>query len=252
LQFKQAIKRLIRDTVRKAGYSIMKYPVSPFRTMPVFDLSVRYLMTVKGNALQFVQIGANDGVFGDPLREYVIKFPWRGILVEPQPAVFERLCANYESQKERLIFENVAISDHSGRITMYGPKNANPGSYETTVASVDPRVTGKQLRKSKGQFDAYAVPCLSLNDLLGKHQMSCLDILQIDVEGHEFKILSTLDLSRFTPLLIQFECGHLSPADVDQIVRYLTKANYRVMYGGIQSDSLAFHESFPLDGIRSN
>jgi FkbM family methyltransferase len=248
---KQAMKRLIRDAARKAGFSIMKYPVSPFRIMPMFDLSVRYLMAVKGNNLQFVQIGANDGVFGDPLREYVVKFPWRGILVEPQPAVFERLRANYDTQKERLIFENLAISDHSGQITMYGPKrdHADPTAYETTVTSVDSKVTGKQLRRSRGQLEALKVPCLTLNGLLEKHQMNSPDVLQIDVEGHEFKILSNLDLSRFTPLMIQFECGHLSASDIDQTVQRLTKANYRVMYGGIQSDTLAFHENFPLNAI---
>lgn len=251
MQFKPAIKRIIRDTFRKAGFSIMKYPSSPYRVMPIFDLSVRYLMAVKGKGLQFVQIGANDGLYGDPLHQYITRFPWSGILVEPQPTVFDRLRANYDGEKERLVFENVAISDHSGQITMYGPngKGTDAGDSETTVASVHPGVTGKQLSKRKSQLNAFTVPCLTLNDLLAKHRLYFWDILQIDVEGHEFKILSTLDLSRFTPLLIQFECGHLSPPDIDRTVQYLAKANYRVMYGGIQSDSLAFHESFPLDSI---
>jgi FkbM family methyltransferase len=250
LQLKPAIKRIIRDTFRKAGFNIMKYPSSPYRTMPIFDLSVRYLMAVKGMGLQFVQIGANDGVYGDPLREYVTKFPWCGILVEPQPAVFNKLRNNYDGEKERLVFENVAIGDHSGQVTMYAPNStSSDGDFETTVASVDPGVAGKQLSKRKSQLKAFTVPCLTLNDLLAKHRLYCWDILQIDVEGHEFKILSSLDLSRFTPLLIQFEHGHLSAPDIDRTVQYLAKANYRVLYGGIQSDSLAFHESFPLDSI---
>jgi FkbM family methyltransferase len=251
VQFRQAIKGVIRNTFRKAGFSIMKYPSSPYRTMPIFDLSVCYLMGVKGKALQFVQIGANDGVFGDPLRRYITRFPWRGILVEPQPAVFDKLRSNYQGEKDRLAFENIAISNHTGQITMYGPsgKEADTGGFETTVVSVDAAVAGKQLKKRKGQLKAFTVPCLTLNELLEKYELTSWDILQIDVEGHEFKILSTLDLSRFSPLLIQFECGHLSPADLDGIVRYLAKADYRIMYGGIQSDSLAFHKNFPLDLI---
>ena len=231
----------------------MKYPVSPFPTMPIFDLSVQYLMAVKGEALEFVQIGANDGVYGDPLHEYVVKFPWRGILVEPQPDIFERLRANYDDQKERLIFENLAISDHSGQITMYRPKRSHEDrtTFETSVSSVNPEVTGKQLRKSKNELEAFSVPCDTLNGLLEKHRFDSVDVLQIDAEGHELRILNTLDLSRFTPLLVQFECGHLSPAEIDQTMQYLAKNNYRMMYGGIQLDSLAFHETFPLSGIAS-
>lgn len=250
-QYQQTVKRMIRNTARQAGFSIMKYPVSPFPVMPIFDLSVQYLMAVKGKALQFVQIGANDGVYGDPLRAYVTQFPWRGILVEPQRDVFAKLCANYDAEKERLIFENIAISDHLGDITMYGPRKngSDTTTYETTVSSADPRIAGKQLKKSKGEMEAFTVPCLTLNALLNKHQISHFDLLQIDVEGHELKILSTLDLSKFIPLIIQFECGHLSPGDVERIVQYLTRNHYRVLYGGIQMDTLAYHESFPLENF---
>lgn len=248
MEYKFAMKKIIRNTARRAGFSIMKYPASPFPVMPVFRICVQYLMAAKGEVLQFVQIGANDGVFGDPLRDFVVKFPWRGIVIEPQPEVFSKLRANYDAQKERLILENVAISDHSGTITMYALKKeqgANLTTLETSASSADPRIAGKQLHSNCLQ--AFTVPCLTLNDLLDKHSMTAIDILQIDVEGHEFKILSALDFSRYTPLLIQFETGNLSPKEIDRTVQCLTKSNYRIFYGGIQMDTLAIHKSFPLD-----
>ena len=246
MQYKLVIKSFVRNTARRAGFSVMKYPVSPFHVMSVFDLSVQYLMAVKGKALQFVQIGANDGIFGDPLRKYVVKFPWRGILVEPQPEVFARLRTNYDAEKERLIFENLAISDHAGVITMYGPRRngTRPTEYETSVSSADRRIARLQL--GTAGLEAFTVPCLTLSDLLEKHRMNSIDILQIDAEGHEFKIISGLDLSRFSPLIIQFESGHMSPNDIDRTVQCLTRSNYRVLYGGIQIDTLAFSERFPL------
>jgi FkbM family methyltransferase len=202
-------------------------------------------MAVNGKALQFVQIGANDGVYGDPLRKYVTSFPWRGILVEPQQDVFMQLRSNYDAEKERLVFENVAISDHSGQITMYRGKHR--AIWENSVVSADPETTGRQLRAAGRELEAFTVPCLTLNELLEKHQIYTFDVLQIDAEGHEFKILSTLDLSRFTPLLIQLEHFHMSRRDVDRTVQYLTNGNYRVHYGGHQIDTLAFHETFPLE-----
>src|SRR5437773_4508030 len=54
----------------------------------------------------FVQIGASDGVRSDPIHQYVTKYHWRGVLVEPQRDVFRSLCANYSAETQ-LRFENV-------------------------------------------------------------------------------------------------------------------------------------------------
>ena len=43
----------------------------------------------------FLQIGAYDGVAGDPLRPIILDDErWSGVLVEPQPSAFERLKQN--------------------------------------------------------------------------------------------------------------------------------------------------------------
>ena len=44
----------------------------------------------------FIQVGANDGITGDDLRKYILKYQWHGILVEPVPYVFDRLIKNYK------------------------------------------------------------------------------------------------------------------------------------------------------------
>src|SRR5262245_12222347 len=64
----------------------------------------------------FVQIGAYDGVAGDPIRSLVLESNgWRGVMVEPQPSAFNRLRRNYSDQASRLTFLNVAISDGIGK-----------------------------------------------------------------------------------------------------------------------------------------
>src|SRR5205814_148392 len=67
-----------------------------------------------------VQIGAHDGATmgQDPLRHELLSRPWRGILVEPVPPVFERLKANYRANP-RLIFENAAIAESDGVRDLY-------------------------------------------------------------------------------------------------------------------------------------
>ena len=36
----------------------------------------------------FIEVGANDGIYLDPLYPYIIKNNWSGILIEPNHIVF--------------------------------------------------------------------------------------------------------------------------------------------------------------------
>ena len=66
-------------------------------------------------AATLVQIGANDGIVDDPLREFLLRGLWRGVLVEPVPYLFERLRRNYSSRPD-LAFANVAIASQRGHM----------------------------------------------------------------------------------------------------------------------------------------
>jgi hypothetical protein len=45
--------------------------------------------------IQFVQIGASDGLHSDPIREFVVRDAWSGVFMEPLPYSFARLKKNY-------------------------------------------------------------------------------------------------------------------------------------------------------------
>lgn len=197
----ELLKQLIRNLASRYGFNIMKYPSSQFCTVPVFDLSVQLLMAVQGPMLQFVQVGANDGCLVDPLRKYILKFPWHGIVVEPQPDVFARLLSNYDAVKERLIFENVAIADGADQVIMYRAKICDPRdeAYASSVVSMNPRLTAKMMHMRRSQLEPLSVRCTTLDKLISQHRMPHLDILQIDAEGQDFSVLKTLDLSTTAP-----------------------------------------------------
>lgn len=61
---------------------------------PTYDFLNRFSRTRRGK-VNFIQIGANDGLRNDPVREFIIRDRWQGILVEPLPAVFAMLQHNY-------------------------------------------------------------------------------------------------------------------------------------------------------------
>ena len=243
----EALKQAIRNAARPFGLAVMKHPTSPFRPISVFDLCVQFLMSVRGTNLKFIQVGANDGVFNDPLRRYILEFPWRGILVEPQPDVFAKLRANYAESGDRLIFENAAIAAGTSEIKMYRPSSSVPNAvYANSVSSINEKLTARQLGLKKGDLEQISVPCATLDQLIEKHGMTDIDLLQIDAEGYDFKVLRTLDLSKQSPLIIQFEHGQLQYSEVDEVVQYLSRHNYSILYGGRQIDTVAIHASYPL------
>jgi FkbM family methyltransferase len=238
------IKTLLRKAAACVGYEIRKAPLPGFLPARIFDLVVQYVILTRGESLRFIQVGANDGRYGDPLRRYVLKYPWKGILVEPQPEVYEALKLNYAGLEDRLFFENVAISTDAGGMTLYRARNTferegEATRYAASVASSDRRVTSKQLGLSPHDLEKVEVPTARLDDLVSKYAFEDFELLQIDTEGHDWHVLQTLDLSRVRPLVIQFEHGHLRPKELGRAVAHLNSHGYLVYYGGHQSDTLA-------------
>ena len=246
-----SILNLIRKQFRKRGFIIQKYPASDFGTLPVFDICVEFMMSRIGTDIDFIQIGANDGIFRDPLRKYILNYPWRGVLVEPQADIFEKLRLNYSDVIDRLIFENCAISNRIQELSMFRRKSQNGTSCRevlaSSVVSSSSQVVASQLGVKKSELEEIKVPCLTLDALVSRHEMRNLDLLQIDAEGHDFEVISTMDLSQTKPSLIQLEHGHLRPAEISQLVTYLNKNNYDVLYGGYQADTVAMHSELLMN-----
>ena len=241
----QRAKRYLQSAMRRRGIDVRKAPAS-FEPIPVFRLAVEALMARHGEALNFVQVGANDGVFGDPLRPYVLTRGWRGVLVEPQLAVFERLKANYAECADRLVFENLAISSLD-KLTLYLPPthlgDRDP-THAHSIVSSDASVIARQIDMPESQLHRVDVPAMTLDALLRRHSITKLDLLQIDAEGYDWEVLQTLDLSRVSPSLIQLETGHLTRSALTSAAKHLNDSGYLIYYGGLQGDTLAMKREF--------
>jgi len=58
-----------------------------------------------GPDLAFIQIGAFDGMTADPLRKYIEKYGWRGVLVEPQARAANKLRELYAGSHRIVILQ---------------------------------------------------------------------------------------------------------------------------------------------------
>lgn len=245
-----SLKGVVRNRLLEHGVEVRKAPTFRYQALPIFDLCVQYLMLKRGAQLRFVQVGANDGVFGDPLRHYVLNYAWTGVLVEPQPAVFQLLKKNYASQAN-LNFENVAISSLAGSISLYlPPAEAVEPTYAQSVASAKAAITARQLGLKARELVEISVPCMTLNALCEKYNMTEFDVLQIDTEGYELEVIKSLDFKRCDVALIQFEHGHLNRQQCDSMARHLESSGYDLYWGGHQSDSIALKQGLLENSLK--
>jgi|SRR3954447_2864734 FkbM family methyltransferase len=191
----------------------------------------------------FIEIGSNDGVQHDHLRPFILARPWKGIMVEPVPYVFERLRSNYGGF-DRIALENAAIGDHDGQMTFYYLADAGPeererlpswydalGSFsrETVLAHAD------EIPEIDRRVVAADVPCLTLESLCRRHHVDRLDLLLVDTEGYDWEIIKTVDFEARHPRVLIYEHFHLQPADRAACREHLERAGYEVMEEGFDT-----------------
>jgi FkbM family methyltransferase len=190
----------------------------------------------------FVQIGAYDGVAGDPIRSLVLENEgWSGVMVEPQPHAFNRLCRNYLAQASRLQFLNVAISDAEGEKTLFAipeteQKRLGLSDWSGEVASFN----AEHLRYHfpHARLASYRVKTMTFAEAAELLPGGRVDVVIIDTEGHEPTIIESIDLERHAVKFIIYEHKHLSRSGCSAVENKLRKHGFALKAFG--SDTIAY------------
>ena len=158
----------------------------------------------------FIEIGSADFNTLLPLA----KNGWNGIIVEPNTELINNL-----EVLDNVIYENIAITDDEGvgvqELKYYDPKTTL-GSWRRGVSNLrwgygtDPvydifrrpgnRHWVKDLRVQK-------ISCITLDNLLEKHNVEHIDFLKVDTEGYEYKIFESYSWN-ILPEILQIEIAH--------------------------------------------
>jgi len=179
--------------------------------------------------MTFIEVGANNGVDNDPIRGWVEKYNWNGVLIEPVKKVFNELKKNYEGIEE-VYFENVAISNSDNKFAiMYKPKSSK-------IASLD-----KNHTPMKGKYKEIKVESKKLNDIVEVYNISNLDLLNIDAEGYDFEVIKSLDFYKCRPKIIHYEHRHLGDIK-NNCENYLLKNGYFLCWN--RNNTVAIDKEF--------
>lgn len=180
----------------------------------------------------FVQVGSNDGLQLDPLREEIRFWKWPGIMIEPVPYIFERLRLNY-GDRPGISLENVAIADTDGTRDFYflpeAPDDAGLPAWYGALGSFRKDVVLSHRNHIPDIDDRLAtiqVPCLTFDALCRKHDVAGIDVLHIDTEGYDYEIIKLADLARWRPKVLMFEHLHLDPGSYAECLRHVRSHGY--------------------------
>jgi FkbM family methyltransferase len=167
------LKASVQRCVKVFGYRLDKLKDTVKAPIDMLDL---LLTKVSADRPDFfcVQNRANNGLTDDPIRQFVAKYHWHGVLVEPQPQVFQQLLKNYEQEKQ-LTFENAAIADKNGTARLFVADHRDENADLTVFASLkkDVLIRGLDNPKAAGlEVQEVEVTALSVQALIAKHQIT--------------------------------------------------------------------------------
>ncbi|AOS45506.1 hypothetical protein Verru16b_02587 [Lacunisphaera limnophila] len=167
-----------------------------------------------------VKIGSNDGFQDDPTAALLISRPlMRCVFVEPVPHLLDgaRRCWG---NSPRFTYLAAAVNDGSPATFYYVDPAAKSLFPDLTV---EPDLLGSLDRNhilkhpDCARLEPYirALPLrgLTLEGVFAQGGVSHLDVLHIDAEGWDWKILRQLDLSIRQPTFIIMEYIHLDPTE---------------------------------------
>jgi FkbM family methyltransferase len=233
---KSALRKALNRFAAATGWSAVRKP-RPLWTQPESELFPTLDLVLahytQSNAEPFcLQIGAFDGVTGDPIYPLVEKYSLRGILVEPQAPAFEKLRANYSRFGDRFRLVNAAIAPADGTRPLYRIRQGAPGpDWLPQVASFDKHVVLKH-KFASPDLESFLVTenviCVSFTTLLREYADQQIEVLQIDAEGYDAEILRMFDVRRHRPAIVHYEHMHLKRNENEPLVRELMDLGYKV------------------------
>ena len=189
----------------------------------------------------FLQIGANDGVFNDPIHSYVVFYNLKGYCLEPIDLYYNKLVHTYKNNKE-IVPINVAIYEKSGKINLY--KHIEDSSAENWTIGMSSVVADHYIRNGieASKMEIIEVDALTFEDFFNLYPIKNIDFLQVDVEGYDYHIIKMFPFDKYKPKIIQFEHGmsnnFMTKEQLSELISYLMNLDYKIITK--EFDLLAF------------
>jgi FkbM family methyltransferase len=143
----------------------------------------------------YIELGALDGILYSNTKFFEDSLNWTGILIEPHPDKFKFLQKN---RPNNLLFNDL-ISCHTDPLEFrYFIDNihlAAVSGVENTLSQLHfESFFNKEWYKIEPQTTTFIKPT-TLSEIVKQTKFTHIDLLSLDVEGHEYEVLTSWDFS---------------------------------------------------------
>ncbi len=181
------------------------------------------LKRLNRQCISFCDIGANDPYLFS--NTYLLERTFqigRGVLVEPNPLLAKKI----KNERPKSLCVNCGITD-----------TGKEEALNFFVMSADTLSSFSRDEVNEYEKIGYLVEaeelvvCKDINDVLEKCFDGVIDVISIDTEGFDLRIVKKLNFEKYRPLILCIEtCGFNSGKDEDglEIIKYMEQIGYFV------------------------
>ena len=213
--FITAIKFLLVKIVNKLLGGIQRFHYSQTGE----DIIISTLLDQKKEGF-YVEVGCNHPYhFSNTFSLYMKG--WNGICIDAN----QKLLENFKKVRplDNVIY--AAVSDEEIIVPLYL-------SEESLVSTIHNSFRESWLEEWSDKSHIIEVKTKTLDNILMENNINNqIDLLCIDVEGHDFEVLKSINLLHYQPKLIVIEMHefNLESVDSSEIYLYLKEHNYRLL-----------------------
>lgn len=138
----------------------------------------------------YIELGALDGVLYSNTKFFEDNLNWKGILIEPQPYKFKDLTIN---RPNNYLFNNLVSCSTDEVLFRYFLDNySGVSGVENTLPKEHFRNFFDSINEPQGRI---IIKPKTLTEIVKSTDIKHIDLLSLDVEGHEYEVLLSWDFS---------------------------------------------------------
>tara|TARA_Y100001936_G_scaffold35732_1_gene33795 strand:- start:777 stop:1520 length:744 start_codon:yes stop_codon:yes gene_type:complete len=193
----------------------------------------------QNNISNLIQIGANDGKRHDHLNYFIKKFKINSVLVEPITDCFNELKKNYLDYNF-VKLENSAIGVNNELSYLFQVNKKGLNFYHDDIKGLNSFDINHLLKHGvkKKHINKTKISSISILELIRKYNINQLDLLCVDTEGYDDKIVNEFLISTNLKPLIIFEYIHIKNKSLKELLNLLNTKNYK--FFSIKEDLICF------------
>lgn len=188
-----------------------------------------------------IQVGSNDGISNDHLRDFIKDTACNVYLIEPLPFLVKKLRELYKDHGNVKVLEfailpkvDIAPFYHLNTISAKEMGKRWKSWYDQ-IGSFSKKHLMKHSKELVPFIKILNIKCKPLDNVISEEGIKEILLLNVDAEGYDVDVINTISLNKIKPWVLLFEHKHANVFDLMILLRKLKSHGYRytVTYGDI-------------------